>query len=186
MVFTLRADKKLICLEEAKSIKGSNILKNLAKVFTSFALLYDKFGPFEVNPRMIAFDAFFEPYVWMNEDYSKNEYKRDLISEQEFAPNILFAILKHDHKFENSQILDYCCEIKGQGYTLREIARFFLDFHEKDLQSKRSKITKCTSQESTLSFSKQSKIKKQLRTNKDFMGLNTINNETFRSYLKSN
>lgn len=82
--------------------------------------------------------------------------------------------------------MDYCCEIKGQGYTLKEIARFFLDFHEKDLQAKRSKITKCTSQESTLSFSKQSKIKKPLRPSKDFMGLNAINNETFRSYLKSN
>lgn len=40
MVFTLRADKKLTSLEEVKSVKGSNILKNLANVFTSFSLLY--------------------------------------------------------------------------------------------------------------------------------------------------
>jgi len=67
---------------------------------------------------MIAFDGFYDPFVWMNEDFRKNEYKRDFISENEFAANILFLLLKNDHKFENGQVLDYCCEMKGQGFKL--------------------------------------------------------------------
>ena len=42
------------------------------------------------------------------------------------------------------------------------------------------------SQGSTLSFSKQSRIKKRSNSKKEFKGLNTINNQTHRSFLKNN
>jgi hypothetical protein len=68
---------------------------------------------------MIAFDTFYDPFVWMNSDHLKNEYKRDHISEADFASNILYIILKNDQKFDNHQILDCCCELKGQGLSLK-------------------------------------------------------------------
>jgi hypothetical protein len=45
---------------------------------------------------MINFDSFYEPYVWMNNDPTKNEYKRDLVSEFEFGNNILMTLIKNN------------------------------------------------------------------------------------------
>lgn len=80
---------------------------------------------------MIAFDAFYDPFVWLNSEYIKNEYKRDHISETDFASNILFLILKNDHKFDNQHILECCCELKSQGLNLKELSAHFSDFYEK-------------------------------------------------------
>lgn len=72
MTFTLRIPQKLVTFEEIKIIRGNNIFKNISKIFESFLLLYEKFGPFEITPKMIAYDTFLEPYTWMNEDFRKN------------------------------------------------------------------------------------------------------------------
>jgi hypothetical protein len=48
-----------------------------------------------------------------------------------------------------------------------------------------SKTMKGPSQESTLSFSKQSRIKKQSNINKDFKGLNLINSEIYHPLIKN-
>lgn len=68
---------------------------------------------------MIAFDTFYDPFVWLNGEYTKNEYRRDHISEVDFASNILYMLLKNDQKFENHQLLDCCCELKGQAMSLK-------------------------------------------------------------------
>jgi hypothetical protein len=91
----LRSTQVLTVLPDINTVKGQYIMRGISKMFTGFKLLFDKFGPFEVTPVMVAFDSFYDPLVWMNANFSKNEYKRVLISEEQFARSILEIILSH-------------------------------------------------------------------------------------------
>ena len=45
-------------------IKTNHFIRKLSKVFRSFKMLFDRFGPFELSQDMIALDSFYEPLVW--------------------------------------------------------------------------------------------------------------------------
>ena len=58
----------------------------------------------------------------MNKDYTKNEYKRDYISEEEFTQNILLILLKNEDKFDSSNFVSRCYMARADGYKLSEMA----------------------------------------------------------------
>ena len=65
MVF-VNNHQNITSLNNLTHIKGKHILNDLLKIFQGFQLLFGKFGPFRITADMIAFDSFFDPFVWMN------------------------------------------------------------------------------------------------------------------------
>lgn len=83
---------------------------------------------------MIAFDSFFEPFVWMNADFTKNEYKREHISEEDFTYSILQILLRNGDKFEEKTFSEKCTLARGNQYNLSEMALFFKNCEESEAQ----------------------------------------------------
>ena len=51
--------QKVTTLSTTAKIKTNQFIKKIAKVFSSFKILFDRFGPFEVSQEMVAFDSFY-------------------------------------------------------------------------------------------------------------------------------
>ena len=79
---------------------------------------------------MIAFDGSYDPFVWMNKDYSKIEYKRDYVSEEEFTQNILQILLKNEDKFDSNGFVSQCYMARTDNYKLAEMAAYFEESDE--------------------------------------------------------
>lgn len=78
-----------------------------------------------------------------------------------------------------------CCQLKGQGYNLREMAAFFNKFQEKEESMKRSKMHSSFSSTNTLSFSKQFKNRNINKNKRDSKGMNNLNKEIYHSHFKN-
>jgi hypothetical protein len=59
-----KVNAKIEKLSSMTKIKTNHFIRKLSKVFRSFKMLFDRFGPFELSQDMIALDSFYEPLVW--------------------------------------------------------------------------------------------------------------------------